>query len=223
MNRSAMNTWVAPIDAVTLGRYRGVYLRAWLLSLLIMAIEFTGATLSGSFALRADVWHVAGDMLVAFAPVAVSYARSRHLTLDTLLLCAGIAVATMLVVIGGMLLSEARENLLSPAPRHEVHGWILSGFALLSAGANLWQHLYLSQVQTSHRDVTHAGFHFHVRMDLLKNLALPLLGGLIALNLVNQRADSWAAACIGAWIAVRGVALLVRSIVAFRRRELPAQ
>jgi len=79
----------------------------------------------------------------------------------------------------------------------------------------------LSQVQVLHRDVTHAGFHFHVRMDLLKNLALPALGALLALHLVGQRADTWAAGCIGAWIAARGLVLLARSAVIFRRGGTP--
>jgi len=64
------------IDATTLSRYRTVYQWAWLLSLLVVLVELAGAFFSGSLALRADVWHVAGDMLIAVAPVVVSYTRA---------------------------------------------------------------------------------------------------------------------------------------------------
>jgi cobalt-zinc-cadmium efflux system protein len=211
----------APADPQTMRRYRSVYWRAWILSLLIMVVELAGSIVSGSFALRADVWHMAGDMLVAFAPVAATYARGRRLNPHKIVVVGGAAVAMVLMVIGAVLLEEALHNLASPKPAHEVHGWLLSGFALVSAVANWWQHRFLSQVQVSHRDLTHVGFHFHVRMDFLKNLALPVLGALLALQLVSQRADSWAAGCIGAWIAARGLVLLARSALAFRRGAHP--
>jgi Co/Zn/Cd efflux system component len=213
------NVWTSTIDAPTMARYRTAYGRAWILSLIIVMIELTGSILSGSFALRADVWHVAGDMLVAFAPLATTYARGGHPNPDKIVLLGGLVVATLLMLIGGLLLEEARGSLASPTPAHEVHGWLLSGFALASALANLWQHRFLSQVHASHRDVAHLGFHLHVRMDLLKNLALPVLGVLLALHLVARRADSWAAACIGAWIAIRGLALFARGVLTFQRRE----
>jgi cobalt-zinc-cadmium efflux system protein len=209
--------WLAPIDSQVMARYRSAYWRAWALSLIIMVIELAGSILSGSVALRADVWHMAGDMLVALAPVAVTYARARGLNPHKIILAGGTAVAVLLISIGGLLLEEARNSLALPTPSHEVHGWLLSGFALVSALANWWQHRLLSQVHVLHRDVTHVGFHFHVRMDLLKNLALPALGALLALQLVSQRADTWAAGCIGAWIAVRGLVLLARSAMIWRR------
>jgi len=213
---AAVNAWLEPIDSQLMARYRSAYWRAWSVSLIIMVIELAGSIVSGSVALRADVWHMAGDMLVALAPVAVTYARARGLNPYKIILAGGMAVALLLIAIGAMLLEEARNSLGSPIPSHEVHGWLLSGFALTSALANWWQHRLLSQVHVQHRDVTHVGFHFHVRMDLLKNLALPALGALLALQLVSQRADTWAAGCIGAWIAVRGVVLLGRSAMIWR-------
>jgi Co/Zn/Cd efflux system component len=213
-----MNSWVTAIDAATLSRYHSVYLRAWMLSLAIVLIELTGSFVSGSFALRADVWHVLGDMVVAIAPVAVTYARAKGFNPHRLILFGGATVATALMAIGAMLLLEARQQLLSPVPLHEVRGWLLSAFSLLSAGMNLWQHRMLSRIQVSDRDLTHLGFHFHVRMDMLKNLALPSLGALLALRLVPQRADSWAAAGVGALIAIRGL-LLLAGMLAFRKRE----
>jgi cobalt-zinc-cadmium efflux system protein len=206
------------IEASTLSRYRNVYLWAWLLSLLVVLVELTGAIISGSLALRADVWHVAGDMLIAIAPLAISYTRGSSVNLDRIVLSAGIVVAATLIVIGGAVLAQARNALSASMPSHEVHGWLLSGFSLMSAGINLLQARMLSRIDPAHRDVTHVGFHFHVRMDLLKNLALPSLGVLLALHLAPQRSDSWAAACIGAWIATRGLALFTRSAVAYRRR-----
>lgn len=196
-------------------QYRSIYLRAWLLSLAIIAIELTGATLSGSFALRADVWHVAGDLLVAAAPLAVTFARGRLVHLVRIQLLGGLAVALVLVAIGIGLIEEARHDLSSSAPSHEVHGWLLSGFALLGAAANLWQHRLLSRVAAAHRDLSHVGFHFHVQMDFAKNLALPALGALISLHLVPQRADIWAALCIGAWIVARGLTLLRATVRGF--------
>lgn len=209
------------IGAPTLSRYRKVYLWAWLLSLLVVLIELTGAIVSRSLALRADVWHVAGDMLIAIAPVVVSYTRARRVDVERIVLSAGIVVAATLIAIGGAVVAEARSALLAGTPSHEVQGWVLSGFALMSGAINLLQTRILSRVHALHRDATHVGFHFHVRMDLLKNLALPSLGALLALHLAPQRTDIWAAACIGAWIAMRGLALLTRSVGALRRRQLP--
>jgi cobalt-zinc-cadmium efflux system protein len=200
-------------------QYRRIYLRAWLLSLAIIGIELIGARLSGSFALRADVWHVAGDMLVAITPLALTFARAHTLHLARLQWLGGVAVALVLVAIGIGLMVEARHDLSAAAPPHEVHGWLLTGFALLGAAANLAQHRLLSQVADAHRDVSHVGFHFHVQMDFVKNLALPALGALIALNLIPQRADNWAALCIGAWIVARGFTLMSASVRASRRRE----
>jgi Co/Zn/Cd efflux system component len=158
--RKPESGWTTPIDLQTMSRYQSIYWRAWILSLLIMLIELAGSIVSGSFALRADVWHMAGDMLVAFAPLAATYAPGRRLDPQKIVLAGGAAVGVVL---------------------------------------------------------THVGFHFHVRMDFLKNLALPVLGALLALQLVSPRADSWAAGCIGAWIAARGVVLLARSALTFRR------
>ena len=208
------------IGAATLSRYRKVYLWAWLLSLLVVLIELAGAIVSGSLALRADVWHVAGDMLIAIAPVVVSYTRARRANVERIVLSAGVVVAATLIAIGGAVLAEARTALLVGTSSHEVDGWVLSGFSLMSGAINLLQTRMLSLIHASHRDVTHVGFHFHVQMDLLKNLALPSLGALLALHLAPQQSDIWAAACIGAWIATRGLALLTRSVVALRHREL---
>jgi cobalt-zinc-cadmium efflux system protein len=214
-----MSASMAAVDPQTSALYRALYLRAWVLSLVIILIELVGARLSGSAALRADVYHVAGDMLVATAPLAISYARRRPRELEVLLLCGGIAVALLLVAIGLGILAEARERLKSATAPQLLHGWLLSGFALMSAAVNFWQHRVLSQVQGAHRDVTHQGFHFHVQMDLLKNLALPSLGALIALHVVEPVADGWAAAAIGGWIVARGLMLLIGSSRAYRRRE----
>jgi Co/Zn/Cd efflux system component len=96
--------WLAPIDSQVMARYRSAYWRAWALSLIIMVIELAGSILSGSVALRADVWHMAGDMLVALAPVAVTYARARGLNPHKIILAGGTAVAVLLISIGGLLL-----------------------------------------------------------------------------------------------------------------------
>jgi divalent metal cation (Fe/Co/Zn/Cd) transporter len=214
-----LSAGTASIDAEIIARYRRIYLRAWTVSLAIIVIELTGASLAGSAALRADVYHVAGDMVVASAPLAVIYARRRPRHLDTILLCGGSAVALVLMAIGVELIAGAWRTLYSAPASVEIHGWLLSGFALLAACANLWQHRVLSQVQSAHRDTAHLGFHFHVQMDLLKNLSLPILGALIALHRLPNEADSWAALCIGAWIGTRGFILLIGSALAFHRRE----
>jgi cobalt-zinc-cadmium efflux system protein len=213
-----MSAGTAPIDTQLIARYRAIYVQAWLLSLVIVVIELIGARLAGSFALRADVFHVAGDMLVASAPLAMSFARQQPRHLRAILLWAGVAIAMSLIAIGIWLMLEARDSLALDSASN-VHGWLLAGFALTSAGANWWQHHVLSRVRAGHRDVTHLGFHFHVRMDLLKNLALPTLGALIALHLIANQADGWAAACIGAWICARGFILGIGSVVTYSRAQ----
>jgi len=197
------------LDLGTVKKYRSIYLRALFLSLVIVGIELSGSIVSGSFALRADVWHVAGDVVIALTPVAVAYSTRRGARMRYLLAFAGIAVSGTLGWIGGAIVAEAWRDIASPAPAHEVHGLLLSAFALVAAAVNLWQYLLLSRVHDSHRHIAHRGYHFHVAMDFLKNLALPTLGGLLAFQLVPQRADSWAALAIGAWIVIRAAVLLV--------------
>jgi Co/Zn/Cd efflux system component len=201
------------LDLGTVRKYRSIYVRALFLSLVIVGIELTGSIVSGSFVLQADVWHVIGDVVIASTPVAVAYSTKSGAQMRYLLLFGGIVVSGTLGWIGYAIVAEAWQEALSPAAAHEVHGLLLSAFALLAAGVNLWQYVLLSRVHDAHRDIAHRGYHFHVAMDFLKNLALPTLGGLLALQLVPQRADSWAALAIGAWIVVRAAVLLVATVV----------
>ena len=206
------------LDLGTIKRYRATYLRALLLSLVIVGIELAGSIVSGSFALRADVWHVLGDVVIAMTPVVVGYATKPGAQMRYVALASGVVVSGTLVWIGYAIVVDAWQDVTSRQPVHEVHGLLLSAFALLAAAVNSWQYRMLSRVDVSHRHVAHRGYHFHVAMDFLKNLALPILGLLLALRWVPQRADSWAALAIGAWIVVRAAMLLFVAIGSAKAR-----
>ena len=140
-------------------------------------------------------------------------------TLRGIVLCTGVVIAVTWMAIGSAILADAHSALLGGRPSHEVQGWVLSRFSLMSGAINLWQNHMLSHTcGAPGRDTR--GFHFHIRMDLPKNLELPFLDMLLALHMVPQQSDIWAGDRIGVWIASRGLALLTRTAGAFRQRHL---
>lgn len=188
-------------------QYRKVYLKAWTLSLVIVLAEVIGAAASGSRALQADIGHVAGDVIIASAPLIMSTLPSRGES-RLILATGGVLTALTLAAIGIIIGIEAWQDLRGTGHGHHVGGWTMSAFALMAGLLNFWQHRILSIVSPAHRHLVHRGFHFHVLADLTKNLVLPVAGVLIALSLVPGHTDIWLALIIGVWITIRAVLLL---------------
>ncbi|HRH55244.1 MAG TPA: cation transporter [Candidatus Paceibacterota bacterium] len=185
------------------------YLLVWVLSVFIVALELVGSGVSGSQALLADVGHVASDTLLALVPVAALVFVRAGLRYDREAFFGSLAAALLLFFVGFHVGGEALEALRGDEHHeHEVDGMLLFIFSGVAAIANLFQHRLLSRIDPEHHHGAHKGLHFHVLMDLVKNIALPLLGILIALSILPDHADLWAALIIAALLIVRGALLL---------------
>lgn len=185
------------------------YAFVWLLSIGIVLLELVGSGVSNSQALLADVGHVASDTLLALVPLAALLFVRSGLNYRTVSIVTGIAAAGLLLAIGWHVGSEAWEAIAGGTHHeHEVHGWALFIFSGAAAILNLFQHRFLSRIDPEHHHAAHKGLHFHVLMDLVKNVALPVLGLLIAFGVLADHVDLWAALAIGALLIVRAVLLL---------------
>ncbi len=126
-------------------QYRKVYLKAWTLSLVIVLAEVIGAAASGSRALQADIGHVAGDVIIASAPLIMSTLPSRGES-RLILATGGVLTALTLAAIGIIIGIEAWQDLRGTGHGHHVGGWTMSAFALMAGLLNFWQHRILSIV-----------------------------------------------------------------------------
>lgn len=195
--------------------YTPLYLKAWGLTFVIAGIGIAGSVLSGSFALLADVTHVFTDTLVGLAPVSVEFFRHRTtIPARKLEAAGGVAVAVVLFLIGAHIIESAL-GAISGGEEHAVSGGLMFLFALLAAIVNFMQHRLLSRVSPMHRHAAHAGFHFHVLTDLVKNIILPLVAAAIYLG-APPGLDIWAGCAIGVLIVLRAALLLLESVLGRR-------
>ncbi len=191
-----------------------LYTKAWLLTFVIVALELGGSWLSGSLALLADIGHVATDTLLALIPLTAAFAIRHHFNSKLVVGVSGLLATALLFALGFHVLHEAGEA--HGGHRHEVHGVVLFVFAGAAALVNILQHRILSKVSPLHRHAAHAGLHFHVLTDLVKNIALPVLGLLLAFGLVTDHADLLVAQAIGWLILVRAAILGLESVFGMR-------
>ncbi|MES2668200.1 MAG: cation transporter [Patescibacteria group bacterium] len=197
-----------------------MYAFVWFLSLGIVALEIVGSGESGSQALLADVGHVASDTLLALVPLSALVFMRMGVSKRAVALVSSLAAVALLLFIGYHVGSEAIMSLMGDAHHdHEVNGMLLFLFSGSAAILNLFQHRLLSRISPEHHHGAHKGLHFHVIMDLVKNIALPTLGLLIAFELIPDASDLWAALVIGALLIVRGLMLLYTTVTA---KEDPA-
>lgn len=190
----------------------------WLLSLGIVALEIVGSGVSGSQALLADVGHVASDTLLALVPLTALVFMRAGIRKESVALVSSLAAVALLLFIGFHVGGEAWAAINGGEHHeHEVDGVLLFVFSGIAALMNLFQHRLLTHVSSEHHHGAHKGLHFHVLMDLVKNALLPLLGIAIALSLVPDSTDLWAALAIGALLIVRALALLYATL--FKRND----
>ncbi|MGH7524633.1 MAG: cation transporter [Gemmatimonadales bacterium] len=185
---------------------RRVYLRAWLLTLVIVGLEIAGSLASGSLALLADIGHVVADTILALIPLALAHGAHRGMRSRFATEAGGLTAAVLLAFIGYHIVRDAQLD-LQYGGEHDVRGWLLFLFSGPAAVVNFAQHRLLSGVTRLQRDAAHRGLHFHVLADLVKNVVLPVLGVGIALHRVSPRADLLVALVIGVVVMVRAVAL----------------
>lgn len=186
-----------------------IYALVWVLSVFIVSLELVGSWLSGSRALLADVGHVLSDTLLALVPLTAALLIRVGLNGRRIAFWSTLAAVAILIAIGFHVGGEAWEALSEGHHHeHEVDGILLFLFSGAAAIANFFQHRLLSKIDPVHHHGAHKGLHFHVLMDLVKNLALPVLGLGIAFSLLPESADLWAALVIGALLIVRALLLL---------------
>src|SRR3989344_2147436 len=195
--------------------YMPVYLKAWGLTFVIAGFELAGSILSGSFALLADITHVFTDTVVGLGPVTVEFFRHRgRISARRIEQAGGIVVAAILLFVGYHIIGEATEH-LSGEGHQEVQGGLMFLFAALAASVNFLQHRILSRVSPMHRHAAHAGFHFHILTDLVKNLLLPVIGLVIFFG-GPESIDVWAGYAIGWLIVLRATLLAFESVLGQR-------
>jgi cobalt-zinc-cadmium efflux system protein len=196
------------------------YLSVWVLSLGIVALELVGSGVSGSQALLADVGHVASDTLLALVPVAALLFARIGMKYSRAAFIASLAAVALLTFVGFHVGGEALEALTGEEHHdHEVDGVLLFVFSGVAALLNLVQHRFLSRIDPEHHHGAHKGLHFHVLMDLVKNIALPVLGLAIAIGLLPDHADLWAALVIGALLIIRAILLLYETLAPKREEH----
>jgi cobalt-zinc-cadmium efflux system protein len=195
-----------------------IYGLVWLLSLFIVSLELIGSGVSGSQALLADVGHVASDTLLALVPLAALLFVRLGWNYRKVAFVSSLAAVAILLWVGVHVGGEAWEALMGEKHHdHEVDGMFLFLFSGVAAIANLIQHRLLSRIDPEHHHGAHQGLHFHVLMDLVKNVALPMLGILIALEFIPDHADLWAALVIGALLIIRALVLLYTTLFQEKR------
>jgi len=188
------------------------YAFVWILSLGIVTLEIVGSGASGSQALLADIGHVASDTLLALVPLSALVFIRFGINQKTVSFVSSIVAAAFLFFIGYHVVSEAFESLSGAHHEHEVNGILLFVFSGTAAILNVFQHRLLSRVSPEYHHGAHKGLHFHVLMDLVKNIALPVLGLLIAFELLPDSADVWAALIIGGLLIARALILLYTTL-----------
>lgn len=195
--------------------YLPIYLKAWGLTFVIAGLQLAGSILSGSFALLADVTHVFTDTLVGLGPVSVEFFRHRlSIPARRIEQAGGLFVSGILFFVGYHIITEALDR-FSGGEQHDVESMLMFIFALLAAGTNYFQHRLLSRVSPMHRHAAHAGFHFHILTDLVKNLFLPVVALVIFLG-GPESIDIWAAFGIAILIFLRACILCGESILGER-------
>lgn len=195
--------------------YMPVYLKAWGLTFVIAGLELVGSVISGSFALLADITHVFTDTVVGLGPVTVEFFRHRvNISARRIEQMGGLLVAGVLLFVGYHIIGEATEH-LSGEEYGEVKGGFIFLFASLAALVNFGQHRLLSRVSPMHRHAAHAGFHFHILTDLVKNLLLPVIGLVIFFG-GRESIDVWAGYVIGWLIILRAILLAFESVLGQR-------
>lgn len=186
-----------------------IYALVWVLSLFVVSLELVGSGVSGSQALLADVGHVISDTFLALVPLTAALLIRAGVSYRRVVFASSLAAVALLVFVGLHVGGEAWEALTTGEHHeHEVDGMLLFLFSGAAAIANLFQHRLLSRIDPEHHHGAHKGLHFHVLMDLVKNLVLPVLGLGIAFAILPESTDLWAALVIGALLIGRALLLL---------------
>lgn len=165
-------------------------------SALIFCIEIVAAYFSGSLALYADAWHVAGDnlalLLNLFTAVLAALGAERKMPRSV----AFYAGLLLLIGIALWIIWEGAHRFMEPP---HVTGSIMIVGATVCAALLWWQIRQHATVAHEHKDAAHAVMHKHFKKDFLINVAV-VLGGIVLIATDVRYIDPVLSIGIGVYI-----------------------
>ncbi|WP_069629939.1 cation diffusion facilitator family transporter [Streptomyces niveus] len=198
----------APPPGTATAAYKGRLRIALGITLSVMVMEIVGGIAADSLALIADAAHMATDAVgLALALLAVHFANrpptgNRTFGLARAEILAALANCLLLLGVGGFLLFEAVERVITPA---DTKGGLTIIFAAVGMVANLISLSLLMRGQKESLNVR--GAYLEVLADTLGSVAV-LISATVILTTGWQAADPIASLVIGLMIVPRTVKLL---------------
>ncbi len=192
----------------------GIYAQVFLFNLVIFALQYTGARLSGSVSEHADALHILTDQIVFFIMIAVGVLVYNFKELESpIRVLGGVLGASLFFLVGAEVIMHTLEELRSG--EHSVLGPYMLLFTTLALSLNWLQHRLLVTAE-SKSNLTSFDLQGHVQIDMFKNAAL------IAIALINSVAevpyiDIGLGLLIGGWLLWRGILVLIRAYRLFKK------
>ncbi|MCQ4082406.1 cation diffusion facilitator family transporter [Streptomyces sp. RB6PN25] len=190
------------------GAYRGQLRITLGITLTVLLVEIAGAAVTGSLALLADAGHMATDAIgVSMALLAIHFANRpaserRTYGYARAEILAAVLNCVLLLGVGGYILVEAVERLITPA---EVPGGVTVIFGSVGVVANVVSLSLLMRGQRESLNVR--GAFLEVLSDALGSLAV-VVAAVVIMATGWRRADPVASLLIGVMIVPRTVKLL---------------
>src|SRR2546421_6722397 len=188
--------------------YRGQLRITLCITLTVLLVEIAGTAVTGSLALLADAGHMATDAIgVSMALLAIHFANRpasarRTYGYARAEILAAVLNCVLLLGVGGYILVEAVERLITPA---EVPGGLTVVFGSVGVIANV---IWLSLLMRGQRESLNVrGAFLEVLSDALGSLAV-VLAAVVIMVTGWRRADPVASLLIGVMIVPRTVRLL---------------
>lgn len=197
----------------------GIYAQVFLFNLVIFALQYTGAHLSGSVSEHADALHILTDQVVFFIMIAVGVLVYNFKERESpIRIAGGVLGASLFFFVGIEVILHTLEEFRSG--EHSVLGPYMLLFTALALALNWLQHTLLVTAESS-SNLTSFDLQGHVQIDMFKNAAL------IAIALINSVTevpyiDIGLGLLIGAWLLWRGGVVLVRAYALFQKTQKTA-
>jgi cobalt-zinc-cadmium efflux system protein len=188
--------------------YRGQLRITLCITLMVLLVELAGAAVTRSLALLADAGHMATDAIgVSMALLAIHFANRpaserRTYGYARAEILAAVLNCVLLLGVGGYILFEAVERLITPA---EVPGGLTVIFGSVGVIANVISLSLLIRGQRESLNVR--GAFLEVLSDALGSFAV-VLAAVVIMEIGWRRADPVASLLIGVMIVPRTVKLL---------------
>jgi Co/Zn/Cd efflux system component len=192
----------------------GIYLQVFLFNLVIFALQYIGANISGSVSAHADALHILTDQIVFFIMISVGVLVLNFREHESpIRVVGGVLGAGLFFFVGSEVILHTLAELSSG--EHSVLGPYMLIFTTLALALNWLQHTLLVTAESS-SSLTSFDLQGHVQIDMFKNAAL------IVIALVNSVSDVpymdiGLGLLIGAWLIWRGCLVLARTYKLFKK------